>query len=58
MSVLEKELADIIIYYEQKKAEGILEIPIGTHLDMAHAWLKREQGLRTHVHSYVPKEEA
>ena len=58
MSILEKELADIIIYYEQQKALGVAEIDINAHLELAHAFLKREQGLRTHVHSYVPKEEA
>jgi len=56
MSTQEKELADIIIDYENQKASGVSDIDIAVHLEMAHAWLKREQGLREHVHSYVPRE--
>jgi len=56
MSILEKEFADIIIYSETQEACGVSDIDVAVHLEMAHAWLKREQGLREHVHSYVPRE--
>ena len=50
MSIQEKEIAEAIVHYELKQADGETTVPIQLYLGALHMWLEREQVVRLAEH--------